>query len=108
MKKFIILAFLVPLAYLLFGYTSDRTHGKEARNLPNQQKIVTEHPVIIQVETQGFPFDVAGNFPYIVMVDNVVYTFNKKDVAEFLEKGSYNNKGGGLGRVYSRARNSVN
>ena len=45
-----------------------------------------EHPVVIQVNHQGFPFDLNGNFPYVVMIDNQVYRYNREAVIEFLEK----------------------
>jgi hypothetical protein len=57
--------------------------------LPPEPKLdlpPVEHPVVIQVNHQGFPFDLNGEFPYVVMIDNQVYRYDRRAVIEFLEK----------------------
>jgi len=98
MKNFLLVAAICPAVFLLFGY-----NGQQA-NVPTvlaQPVVLNEmiDPVAIQVENQGFPFDVDGNFPYVVMVDNVVWTFKKEDVKDFLLKVKSAPAGPGHGRV---------
>ena len=45
-----------------------------------------KHPVVIQISHQGFPFDLNGNFPYVVIIDIQVYRYNREEVTNFLEK----------------------
>ena len=103
MRPFILLSFVLPLTFLVFGYTiTDTPNIMEPPNIinpvpPGQH---TNLPIIVQVEHQDFPFDVDGNFPYIVMVDNVVWQFNKDDVKEFVSKG----RGMGKGEGHPRTR----
>jgi hypothetical protein len=85
MKSFILLVFGVPAMILMLGSTGSSSGSSVSYDSPPVQKPV-EHPVVIQIEHQGFPFDVNGNFPYVVMIDNQVYRYNKSDVSDFLSK----------------------
>ena len=81
--------------FLAYGDTSPpvvESNSSEELQLPEKITIITptsqpppDQPVMIQIEHQGFPFDVNGNFPYIVTIDNTVYRYDKKIVAEFLQ-----------------------
>ena len=59
-------------------------------DLPENEKVLAgppiKHPVVIQISHQGFPFDLNGNFPYVVIIDNQVYRYNRDEVTNFLEK----------------------
>ena len=91
-----ILLFMICCAsmFLLLGtttqpYENPVTAPVAAIELPVEPKPElppVEHPVVIQVNHQGFPFDLNGNFPYVVMIDNQVYRYNREAVVEFLEK----------------------
>ena len=106
MRGLILLVFILPLTFLVFGYTlTDDPKIIEPEVIspiiivPEGQEVVNDQPVVIQIEHQEFPFDVDGNFPYIVMVDNVVWQFNKNDVKEFVSKGRGRGKGDGRERT---------
>ena len=62
-------------------------------------------PVVIQIEHQGFPFDLDGTFPYVVTIDNTVYRYDKKIVAAFLQHAVWaEEKLGKEGREAARVR----
>ena len=93
MKAFFSIVFFIPLAFLLLGssHNAPKREGnlnitKALVKVPRDNLPEVEHPVVIQIEHQGFPFDLNGNFPYVVMIDNKVYRCNKSDVKLFLEK----------------------
>ena len=92
MKSLLLIALLCPALFLLFGYNSEEVTAE-----PPPVVQYTE-PVVIQIEHQFHPFDVNGNFPYVVMVDNVVHTFKKEDVREFLNKSRPVDRGRGRTR----------
>ena len=62
---------------------------------PREEK---KEPVVIQIECQQFPFDLDGNFPYVVLIDNVVHQYDKEIVKEFLSKAPTMYKGEGRTR----------
>lgn len=93
MKALLTLVFIVPLAFLLLGSATNVIEKSKPLEItgavvkvPRDNLPAVEHPVVIQIEHQGFPFDLNGNFPYVVMIDNKVYRCNKSDVKLFLEK----------------------
>lgn len=93
MKAFFSIVFFIPLAFLLLGSSHNAPEKESNLNItkavveiPRDDLPEVKHPVVIQIEHQGFPFDISGNFPYVVMVDNRVYRCNKDDVRLFLEK----------------------
>ena len=86
MKSFILLVFGVPAMILMLGSTTGPDSTGAVLNPPPIVYEPVEHPVVIQIKHQGFPFDVDGNFPYVVMIDNQVYRYHKSDVAAFLRK----------------------
>jgi hypothetical protein len=100
MKSLALVAFICPAVFLMFGYN---TTEAPAVVIDRPQLVVEEEkePVIVQVKEQGFPFDVNGNFPYVVMVNNVVWTFKKEDVHDFLQKARSYPDGPGEGRTRS-------
>ena len=110
MKTVITMAIVIPSIYLMLGYTdinkkTDRISSPVVKTVPQHihKPLPTNPPqqdiVVVQVEHQEFPFDIAGNFPYVVMVDNVVWTFKKEDVYEFLLKAKDFPDGPGTGRT---------
>lgn len=93
MKAFFSIVFLIPVAFLLLGSSHNIPEKENNLNItkavvkiPRDDLPVVKHPVVIQIEHQGFPFDISGNFPYVVLVDNRVYRCDRKDVKLFLEK----------------------
>ena len=99
MRGLLLLVFILPLTFLVFGYTLT-----DAPTIIEPEIIVPEvvedaPPVVIQIEHQEFPFDVDGNFPFVVMVDNVVWQFDKNDVREFISKGRGRDRGEGRSRT---------
>ena len=92
MKNLLFIALLCPALFLLFGYNSEKVIAEPP------SKVQSIEPVVIQIEHQFHPFDVNGNFPYVVMVDNVVHTFKKEDVREFLNKSPHAERGRGRTR----------
>ena len=110
MKTAITMASVIPAICLIVGYTNT---DKKLENVQQPTLISVPHhthkpipgnpppreSVVVQIDHQGFPFDLDGNFPYVVMVDNVVWTFNKEDVYEFLLKAKYYPDGPGEGRT---------
>lgn len=93
MKNLFLIGAICPAVFLLFGYDSQQAIA------PPIFLNETIDTVAIQVDNQDFPFDVDGNFPYVVMVDNVVWTFKKEDVKDFLLKVKSAPVGPGRGRV---------
>ena len=69
----------------MFGYNTSVPATKDVKQFNREPEPVPE-PVVIQIKHQGFPFDLNGNFPYVVMIDNVVHTYRKEDVLEFINK----------------------
>ena len=105
MRGLILLVFILPLTFLVFGYTLTEPPKIVESGIidfsppmPVVVRAPTEQPTLIQIDHQEFPFDVDGNFPYIVMVDNVVWQFKKEDVKEFVSKGKGNDRGHGRER----------
>ena len=97
MKLAIIICLVVPMCALIVGQSripNAKTNSLEISEvlieLPEQSEELAgppiKHPVVIQISNQGFPFDLNGNFPYVVIIDNQVYRYNKQDVSTFLEK----------------------
>ena len=95
MKTTLLMLIGAPLAYLLFGGAAVQSTTSDVEQLNITHAIVKtptdnlpepEHPVVIQIDHQGFPFDLNGNFPYVVMIDNKVYRYHKEEVTRFLEK----------------------
>jgi len=96
MKSLFLLVFGAPLAYLLFGASAlppepspnprELNITRAVVKVPRDDLPKPEHPVVIQIDHQGFPFDLNGNYPYVVMIDNKVYRYNKEEVTRFLEK----------------------
>jgi len=82
---------LIGTILLLTGFSSS-IYNNSSLNITSAavNRLITEpppeEPVVIQIQHQGFPFDVAGSFPYVVTIDNVVYRYDKKVVSEFLRK----------------------
>ena len=93
MKNLLLIALLCPAVFLLFGYNSEKVTAEQP------SKVQSIDPVVVQIEHQFHPFDVNDNFPYVIMVDNVVHTFKKEDVREFLNKGSHAKRGQGRSRT---------
>lgn len=96
--KLLFLILLMPLLFLLVSGTSQsiitsppikitRAVVKSTDNNPPP----IEHPILIRIEHQGFPFDIDGRFPFVVMIDNTVYRADPDAVREFLSKGIYVN-----------------
>ena len=88
-------AFTVPLIH----YISQHLQGEAPVDVPQDTRVYTDKiviqtpitepppsdPVVIQIQHQGFPFDLNGAFPYVVTIDNTVYRYDKKIVAAFLQ-----------------------
>jgi len=81
MKNFFYLVFLLPLTFLMFG--SQTSSVPATPSAPQLEEVL-----VLQINSQEFPFDVNGNFPYVVMINNTVTKFDKSDVADFLRKGT--------------------
>ena len=87
--------FTVPFVH----YMSQHLQGESPVEEPQDTRVYTDKivittpvteppptdPVVIQIEHQGFPFDVDGNFQYVVTIDNTVYRYDKKIVSDFLQ-----------------------
>lgn len=94
MRNLLMFILCASSVILLLGTATQPTQPRPAPpvaviELPPEPKLdlpPVEHPVVIQVDHQGFPFDLNGNFPYVVMIDNQVYRYNREAVIEFLEK----------------------
>ena len=120
MKGYILASMALPAVFLITGHISlqseaqppvvDNTPTEKLKVEPVAVKVPKKPlaaynnnaPIVIQVEHQGFPFDLNGNFPYVVMVDNVVTTFKPEDVEAFLEKGIYRDVGTGRTRTLKK------
>jgi len=97
MKLAIFVCLIIPICALMVG-TTPTTHEKDRSleisevliNVPEVEKDLpgppVKHPVVIQISHQGFPFDLNGNFPYVVIIDNQVYRYDRREVTNFLEK----------------------
>ena len=109
MKRLVLIAFLCPAVFLMFGYNSTHAPAEVITREPITIELSEPvEPVIVQVEDQTFPFDVNGNFPYVVMVNNVVWTFKKEDVHQFLLKARTYPAGPGEGRTRSLTPKTMN
>jgi len=93
MKTLLIILFGVPLTFLLLGSSTNFTENSEPLVIdrvmiktPRHNLPELNQPVVIQIEHQGFPFDINGNFPYVVLIDNQLYRCDKESVREFLER----------------------
>lgn len=92
MKTLLTVTFIVPLAFLLLGSATNVIEEqtplritKAVVKTPRDNLPPVKQPVVIQIEHQGFPFDLNGNFPYVVLIDNKLYRCDKNDVKLFLE-----------------------
>jgi hypothetical protein len=89
MKLITVVMVCIIMVFMLTGI-SNSSYNNSHLNITKASvnKLITQppptEPVVIQIQHQGFPFDVAGNFPYVVTIDNVVYRYDKKVVSEFL------------------------
>jgi hypothetical protein len=81
MKNIFYLVFLLPLTFLMFGSQTSSLPEKPASPSP-------EEVLVLQINNQEFPFDINGKFPYVVMINNRVTKFDKRDVEAFLKKGT--------------------
>ena len=82
MKNNTLLLFALCAAYLLLGYTNNKPIDISTPVVETDPV-----PVMIQVNSQLEPFDINGMFPYVVLIDNIAYRFERDDVKEFLLKG---------------------
>lgn len=96
--RLLFLILLTPLIFLLVGGTTQSTITTTPIEITRAVVKSTdsnpppiERPILIRIEHQGFPFDVNGQFPFVVMIDNTVYRANPDAVREFLSKGIYIN-----------------
>lgn len=97
MKVLFLVCFVLPALFLMLGYTDSTGHNSAVAEFPKEQR--PQYPILLQVKHNDFPFDVNGKFPFVVMVDNVVWTYDRETVVQFLEKGTPNRVGHGRSRV---------
>lgn len=99
--KTILLILLVPACLILLSGTTTQDPAPETpRPLELTHAVVErtevklpsmEGPVLLRIQHQGFPFDVDGRFPFVVMIDNEVYRCDPDKVREFLSTAIYVN-----------------
>lgn len=116
MKSLIWVIVGIPALFLMLGNSSgnrvETASVKPVTQVLNDQPpkpIFLEgkdDPVLLQIETQAFPFDINGNFPFVVLVDNVVWTYRKEDVRAFIKRGTPNSRA--TGRIRSNVASQTN
>ena len=77
MKAIVVVLFLMPGLLLLIGSNDIYEYAPPS---------VSEDPVVVQIKNLEHPFDVGGRFPYVILIDNVVYKFDSSDVEQFISK----------------------
>ena len=84
-KTIMLIAFLAPLAYLLFGYTFKMPPIKE-NSLPEiPPKIVEEKDlVLIEINSIPPPFNLGGDDPYVVWINGCRVHPPKKSIINFV------------------------
>ncbi len=89
-KTSILIIFIIPLAYILFGYRENEPLPKpetvilKEHEKPN--KVKEKELVLIEINSIPPPFDVAGNNPYVLWVNGCRIDMSKKDLIEFVNK----------------------
>mgnify|MGYP003677114425 FL=1 len=116
MKSLIWVIVGIPALFLMLGNSSgnrvETAEMKPVLQILNDQPPKPifldgkDDPVLLQIETQDFPFDINGNFPFVVLVDNVIWTYKKEDVREFIKQGTPNSRA--TGRLRSRSLSQTN
>ena len=91
-KTAILIGFIAPLAYILFGYRES--------DLPlESNKIIFEQPkehekpnkperevILIEINSVPPAFDLAGNHPYVLWINGVKINAKKQDIINFVNK----------------------
>lgn len=60
--------------------------GSDTQSIHTSEEFKELDPVVIQIKEIDHPFDVDGRFPYVVLINGVVYKFTSTDVESFISK----------------------
>ena len=88
MRKIILIAFLAPLTYLLFGYSFESAPMEELNHIPTPkvETPIEKDLVLIEINSIPPPFDISGLDPYIVWINGCRVSVPKKHVLDFVDK----------------------
>ena len=84
MKLLVIVGFITPLAFILFGYTTEESTPMPSSIL--HQSYWEEQPIFVEINQVPPPFDLAGNHPYVVWINGARVRIPEEYVHPIIKK----------------------